>query len=68
MTLGGRPDETLVVRVICGVGGVVNTISGTLLAGGVFPPDWLSIHINQKVYAIYHIYIYTAAFLRATPG
>ena len=54
-TLRGRPDERLVVRVICGVGGVVNTISGTFPAGGVFPPDWLSTHINQKVYAIYHI-------------
>ena len=37
-------------------GVVVNTISCTFPAGGVFPPDWLSNHINQKkVYALYHL-------------
>ena len=37
-------------------GGVVNTTSGTFPAGGVFPSDWLSKHINQKeMYALYHL-------------
>ena len=36
-------------------GGVVKTTSGTFPAGGVFPPDWLSKHINQKMYALYHL-------------
>ena len=37
-------------------GGVANTTSGTLPAGGVFPSDWLSNNINQKeMYALYHL-------------
>ena len=37
-------------------GGVVNTASGTFPAGGVFPPDWLAKHINQKeMYGLYHL-------------
>ena len=37
-------------------GCVVNTTSGTFPAGGVFPSDWLSKHINQKeMYALYHL-------------
>ena len=37
-------------------GCVVNTTSGTFPAGGVFPSDWLSKHINQKeMYALYHV-------------
>ena len=37
-------------------GGVVNTTSGTFPTGGVFSPDWLSKHINQKdMYALYHL-------------
>ena len=37
-------------------GWVVNTASGTFPAGGVFRPDWLSKHINQKeMYGLYHL-------------
>lgn len=37
-------------------GGVVNTATGPFPAGGVFPPEWLSKHINQKeMYALYHL-------------
>ena len=37
------------------LGGVVNTTSGAFPAGGVFPPDRLSKHINQKMYALCHL-------------
>ena len=37
-------------------GGVVNTTSDIVPAGGVFPSYWLSKHINQKeMYALYHL-------------
>ena len=35
-------------------GVVVKTAPGTFPAGGVFPPDWMSKHINQmEIYALY---------------
>ena len=37
-------------------GGVVNTVAGAFPAGGVFPPDWLKIHISMKeMYGLYHL-------------
>ena len=39
-----------------GWGSVVNTTSDIFPVGGVFPPDWLSKHINHKeMYALYHL-------------
>ena len=39
-----------------GWGGVVNASSGPFRAGGVFPQNWLSRHINSKeMYALYHV-------------
>ena len=47
----GLSDTSLVAR-----GGVVNTTSGTVPPGGVFPPDWWSNLINQNdMYALYHL-------------
>lgn len=37
-------------------GGVLYSPDGPFQAGGVFPPQWLATHINQKeIYALYHL-------------
>lgn len=37
-------------------GGVVHAPDGPFEAGGVFPPHWLTTHINQKeMFALYHL-------------
>lgn len=48
---GGASDASSV-----GWGGIVYAADGPFRAGAVFPPDWLTKHINQKeMYALYHM-------------